>query len=46
MVVTADGQVRDVNGTEAVRSWKFEPATKDGKPVAVQINLEVTFGLY
>ncbi len=32
----ADKQVRD-----AVRRWQFEPAKRDGIPVAVQINLEV-----
>ena len=31
---------------EAVRQWKFEPAMKDGRPVAVQINVEVNFRLY
>jgi periplasmic protein TonB len=31
---------------EAVRSWKFEPATKDGKPVAVHLQVEVQFRLY
>jgi hypothetical protein len=31
---------------EAVKTWKFEPAMQDGKPVAVLINVEVTFRLY
>src|SRR5439155_197064 len=31
---------------EAVRQWKFDPAMKDGKPVAVAINVEVDFRLY
>jgi len=31
---------------EAVRNWRFEPAMKDNKPVAVQINVEVNFHLY
>lgn len=31
---------------EAVRRWKFEPATKDGVPVPVFLNIEVTFRLY
>jgi hypothetical protein len=26
-----------------VRTWKFKPAIKDGKPVAVQIFVEVDF---
>lgn len=29
-----------------VRDWRFDPATKDGQPVAVQINVEVNFRLY
>jgi periplasmic protein TonB len=28
---------------EAVSRWKFKPATKDGKPVAVKVTLEVEF---
>jgi len=31
---------------EAVKSWKFDPARKDGSPVAVQVNVEVNFRLY
>ena len=29
-----------------VRTWKFRPATLDGKPVAVKVPIEVTFRLY
>lgn len=36
----------DVNAVDAVRTWKFEPATKDGKPVAASINIGVAFTLY
>ena len=36
----------DEKAIEAVKQWKFEPAMKDGKPVAVQINVEVSFRLY
>jgi periplasmic protein TonB len=36
----------DEKAIEAVRQWKFEPAMKDGRPVAVQINVEVNFRLY
>jgi|GEM_PF-2568265 len=28
---------------EAVKSWKFEPATKDGKPVAIRIPVSVDY---
>jgi TonB family protein len=40
------GMGLDEKAIEAVRLWKFEPARKDGKPVAVQINVEVNFRLY
>ncbi len=58
LVVGPDGRPRDVKVTrslglgldekaiETVRTWKFEPAMKDGKPVAVQISVEVDFRLY
>lgn len=36
----------DEKAVEAVRQWRFEPALKDGKPVPVQINIEVSFRLY
>ena len=29
-----------------VQQWRFQPATKDGQPVAVQISVEVSFKLY
>jgi TonB family protein len=40
------GMGLDEKAIEAVRAWKFEPARKDGQPVAVQINVEVNFRLY
>jgi TonB family protein len=58
VVVSADGLVRDVRvqrslgfgldekAVEAVRRWKFKPASIDEQPVAVQINVEVRFRLY
>lgn len=58
VVVGPDGHPRDIRvqrslglgldekAVEAVRQWKFEPARKDGSPVAVQINVEVNFRLY
>jgi periplasmic protein TonB len=58
LVVGSDGRPKDIRvarslglgldekAIEAVKSWKFEPAMKDGKPVAVQINVEVSFRLY
>jgi protein TonB len=58
LIVGPDGHPRDIKvartlglgldekAIEAVKQWKFEPAMKDGKPVAVQINVEVSFRLY
>ena len=57
-VVGPDGRVHDARvqhslgfgldekAIEAVKTWKFEPGRKDGVPVAVQINVEVSFRLY
>jgi hypothetical protein len=33
----------DEESIEAVRTWRFKPAMKDGQPVAVQINVETSF---
>ena len=35
----------DEKAAEAVSSWRFRPATKDGQPVAVMSNVEVNFRL-
>lgn len=55
MVVMPDGKVRDVTvikslersldqqAIAAVRTWTFEPATKDGNRVAVHVRAEVSF---
>jgi periplasmic protein TonB len=40
------GMGLDEKAMEAVRTWKFEPARKDGQAVAVLINVEVSFRLY
>lgn len=58
MIVTPEGTVRDPQVTrsldkdldkkalECVSKWKFDPATKDGQPVAMRIAVEVNFHLY
>jgi protein TonB len=58
MIVGPDGRARDIRvvrsvgmgldekAIEAVRTWKFDPARRDGQAVAVQINVEVSFRLY
>jgi TonB family protein len=58
LIVGPDGKPRDIRvlhalgmgldqkAIEAVNRWRFEPATKDGRPVAVLINVEVNFRLY
>jgi TonB family protein len=58
LVVDPQGHTRDIRvarslgmgldekAIEAVRKWQFNPGTKDGVPVAVQVNVEVNFKLY
>jgi len=45
-VVNAIGLGLDEKAVEAVRNWRFDPARKDGVPVAVQLAVEVDFHLY
>jgi TonB family protein len=40
------GMGLDEKAVEAVRQWKFEPGMRDGRPVAVQICVEVDFHLF
>lgn len=42
-VTRALGLGLDEKALEAVRSWRFNPAMKDGVPVSVLINVEVSF---
>jgi periplasmic protein TonB len=35
----------DEQAIKAMRQWVFKPGTKDGKPVAVRISVEMTFTL-
>ena len=57
-VVGPDGRVRDMQvvgplgmgldekAIEALKQWRFDPAKKDGVPVAVKVAIEVDFHLY
>lgn len=57
LVVGTDGLTHDIRverplgmgleekAVEAVSQWKFEPAKKEGQPVAVRIQVEVSFHL-
>jgi protein TonB len=57
-VIDASGNVADVevvrpvdrgldeSAAQTLRTWKFEPATKDGKPVPVKVVVEVSFRLF
>jgi TonB family protein len=42
-VVRTLGLGLDEKAIEAVQQWRFRPATKDGKPVAVQVQVGVEF---
>lgn len=35
----------DNEAIKAARQWKFKPGTKDGKPVPVEVTIELTFTL-
>jgi protein TonB len=45
-VVRGLGYGLDAKALDAVRQWRFNPSMKDGKPVDVQISVEVAFHLY
>jgi periplasmic protein TonB len=45
-VVRGLGHGLDAKAIEAVQQWRFEPAMKDGKPVNVQISVQVGFHLF
>jgi len=57
LIVGSDGSPHDIKIThplgmgldeksiEAVRTWRFEPARRDGRPVAVEIGVTVSFSL-
>jgi TonB family protein len=55
LIVTSKGEPDDVHvirslekdvdqsAVDAVKQWRFDPATKDSKPVAVKISVEIRF---
>jgi protein TonB len=57
LIIDTEGKVEEIavlkglpygiteSAVEAVRQWRFEPCTLDGRPVAVQYNLTVWFRL-
>lgn len=57
IVVSAEGQPQNVRvekglgmgldeaAIEALKQWRFEPATLNERPVAIQANVEVNFKL-
>lgn len=45
-VLNSVGKDLDEKAIKAVKAWKFKPAMLDGKPVTVQIAVQVRFHLY
>ena len=45
-VVRPLGVGMDEEALKTVRTWTFKPATRDGKPVPVRVQVEVAFRLY
>jgi TonB family protein len=45
-IVRSLGMGLDEKAMEIVKVWKFDPGKKDGRPVPVQMGLEIDFNLY
>ena len=45
-VIRGVGMGLDEKAVEAVRQYKFKPAMENGKPVTVEMNVEVNFQIY
>jgi TonB family protein len=58
VIVGSDGAVRNIrlvrplglgldeSAQSMIQTWRFQPATRNGQPVAVEMNVEVAFNLY
>ena len=44
-VIRALGMGLDEKAIEAVKQWKFRPATQDGNPIAMQVRVDMVFRL-
>jgi protein TonB len=45
-VIRGIGMGLDEKAVEAVSQYKFKPAMENGKPVTVEMNIEVNFNIY
>jgi TonB family protein len=45
-VLRSLGMGLDEKAVEAARLWRFDPGMKDGRPVPVEVNMEINFHLY
>jgi periplasmic protein TonB len=45
-VIRGIGMGLDEKAVEAVKQWKFKPAMENGKPVLVELNVEVNFQIF
>lgn len=45
-VVRGIGMGLDEKAVEAVKQWRFKPAMENGKPVLVELNIEVNFQIF
>jgi TonB family protein len=45
VVLQKMGKGMDESAVRAIKQWKFSPATKDGRPVAVMMTVEMNFSL-
>jgi len=58
LIVGSDGTVHDIrllrplglgldeSAQSTIQTWRFQPGTRNGQPVAVEMNVEVAFNLY